>query len=386
MNSFFASVEQQANPSLRGKPVGICASLHPTSCLIAASKEAKAIGIKTGTLIAQAKQICPEIVLVQAEPEKYRAVNEGFNRIYLEYTPLVERYSIDESFLDLRPTKLNPVSVAVEIKRRIKEEVGEWLTCSIGIGSNKFLAKLGSEIKKPDGLALVFREHLREIYRGRKFSDLWGLSRGWTKRLSQLGILTPTQLLDYPVQNLISSFGKPGFYIWQRVQGLEEDEIIPSENEAVQKSFGHSWVLNFRTTDKKRLEKVILRLSEKAARRMRREGLLAYGFYFALRQADGASFHQSRRLKYPIKQGLELFKLAKLMWQPWNIQKNVTWMAVGFTGLKRSSAQIPLFPKKEDGLLAVLDKINDKYGEFSIRSGLLIDTQGFVPDAIAFGK
>jgi DNA polymerase IV len=384
MNSFFASVEQQCNPNLRGKPVGVVASLYPTSCIIAASKEAKLLGIGTGSMIADARKTCPEISLLLAEPEKYRQVNREINRIFRDYTKIVEPYSIDESFLDLRGGSVNPLAAASEIKKRIRSEVGEWLTCSVGIGHNKFLAKLASELKKPDGLGIIWPDQLREVYKDKKLSDLWGISRGWTRRLSGLNITSPLSLLDYPVQNLVSLFGKPGFYLWQRANGLEDDCLLTEPGPP--KSFGHSWVLNFRTTDKSRLLKAVLRLAEKAARRMRKENFQAFGFYLSVRTKDGELFHRSKSLSEPIKSGMELFEQAKLVWKPWRFLSDVVWIGAGFIRLKRQCEQLSFFPDKERKLREAIDLINDKYGEFKVCSGLLIDTQGFVPDAVAFGK
>ncbi len=382
MNSFFASVEQQANPALRGKPVGVCASLHKTSCVIATSKEAKALGIKTGTSIYKAQQIYPDIVLLHSEPEKYRQVNREINKIFRDYTKNVQVYSIDESFLDMHG--LNPLLVGAEIKRRIKEEVGEWLTCSVGIGPNKFISKLAADMQKPDGLTVVWRENLPDIYKYKKFSDLWGLSRGWTKRLNSMGINGPSQLLNYPVANLISTFGKPGFYIWQRVSGLEVDEIKAEED--LPKSFGHSWVLNFRTKDKNRLKVVIMRLAEKAARRMRREGFIAFGIYLSVSLANGNGYHKSRKLQWAVETGLSLYEEAMKIWSSWKFEDNVMHIAVGFTNLKLKTNQLALFPEKLGQLTPTLDRINDKYGEFAIRSALLTTTSDYAPDSIAFGK
>lgn len=384
MNSFFASVEQQANPFFRGKPLGVCASLHKTSCLIAASKEAKALGIKTGTLVYKVQRICPKIILVGAEPEKYREVNRRINRIFADYTDRVEAYSIDESFLDFRGSKLNPLNVGAEIKRRIKDEVGEWLTCSVGIAPNKFMAKLAADLQKSDGLSVVWKSLLPEIYKSKKLSDLWGIARGWTKRLENFGITNPAQLLDYPVGNLMAVFGKPGFYLWQRVNGLEIDEIAKAEE--APKSFGHSWVLNFRTTEKARLKIVILRLAEKAARRMRREGFIAQGMYLSIRFVDGNFLHRSKKLQYQIETGVQLYDQAMHFWQSWKFPCEVLHIAVGFTDLSAKHTQLGLFPDKLSDLTPTLDRINDKYGEFTIRLGLLAQTADYAPDAIAFGK
>ncbi len=393
MNSFFASVEQQANPFFRNRPVGIVASNHPTSCVIAVSKEGKRLGIKTGTLIRYAKQICPEIILLKQDPEKYRSVSAAFSRILYDYSDQIERYSIDECFVDFRGSKQNPIEVGAIVKQRIKDEVGEWLTCNVGIGDNKFLAKLASELKKPDGLSVVWREHLAEVYKGMKFSDLWGIAGGWTRRLAALNISSPVQLLNYPVQNLISAYGKPGFYIWRRVNGLEDDDIIsqevgtgPKHTEETPKSFGHSWVLNFRTTDKTRLQPVILRLAEKAARRMRAQGLCAHGIYFYLSCANGESFHQLKKLHSFIESGQELYDQALWIWKHWKIVSEVSHIAVGFTNIQERVNQLSLFSNNDYELTKMMDKINNKYGEFAIRSGLLTNTANYAPDAIAFGK
>ncbi|OGE97288.1 MAG: hypothetical protein A3B10_04035 [Candidatus Doudnabacteria bacterium RIFCSPLOWO2_01_FULL_44_21] len=431
MNSFFASVEQQANPYLRGKPVGVCASLHETSCIIGTSKELKAMGIKNGFPTYLAKKICPEVVLVQSEPEKYREVNRQIVRIFQDYTDRLEVYSIDEAFLEIPNNKVqilnkfqnskfkiqNPLLIGAEIKKRIREEVGEWLTCSVGIGHNKFLCKLAADLEKPDGLTVIWRENLPEIYKSKKLTDLWGINHGWANRLAKLGIFNPGQLLGYPVQKLISVFGKPGFYIWQRVNGLEEDEIPSSftfdgdaargdmrsalgvtqtalrqtiraapPNNDLPKSFGHSWVLNFRTTDKDRLKIVILRLAEKAARRMRQAGFVASEIYLSVRLIDGNGMHCSKRLGFQLETGWQLYEEALKIWQNWQFPADVMHIAVGFTGLKLKSNQLSLFPEKFDNLIPTLDQINDRYGEFTIRPGLLTATQDYAPDAIAFGR
>jgi len=384
MNSFFASVEQQANPFLRGQPLGVAVSPHPGSCLIGTSKEAKALGIKNGISIYQARKIFPQIKTVATEPQKYREVNKRITKIFRDYTDQVEDYSVDESFLDFRDQKINPILVGREIKQRIRREVGEWLTCSVGIAPNKFMAKLGADMQKPDGLSVVWREQLRNIYKTKKLSDLWGIARGWTKRLARLGITSPVEVLDYPVQNLIALFGKPGFFIWQRINGLEEDVINNREEDP--KSFGHSWVLNFRTTDKAKLKPVILRLAEKAARRMRKEQFIAQSIYLSVLLVDGRSLHRSKRLRFTVNTGLEFYGEVMEIWKDWQFETEVVHIAVGFASLLKNVDQLSFWVDKQCQLTATLDQINNKYGEFTIRSSLLTQTNDFAPDAIAFGK
>ena len=422
MNSFFASVEQQANPFLRGRVIGVGNSTGPTSCLVGTSREAKALGIKNGISLAQARRICPEIIVLRAEPEKYREVCRRLNAIYRDYTDRVEAYSIDESFLEIS----NALQVSAEIKRRIRQEVGEWLTCSIGVASNKFLAKLASDMQKPDGLTMIYTSQLPEIYKTLKLSDLWGIGQGWTNRLVRLGIRTPNELMNYPVANLMAAFGKPGYYIWQRINGLETDRISDDKLQISNKSFGHSWVLSFRTTDKEKLKPVVLRLAEKAARRMRAENLSAHGIYLTIRLTSGECLGKSQRLSEPIDTGLEFYGHALRLWASWVFKAEVAHIACGFTFLSPRVRQLGLFnyptrryaaPSPERGgngyltrsvrqqlsllsgetdpdkvgiergsLTECLDSINNKYGEWTIRSGLITNGQDYAPDSIAFGK
>jgi DNA polymerase-4 len=288
--------------------------------------------------------------------------------------------------LDFRHSKLNPLLAGAEIKKRIRQEVGEWLTCSVGIAPNKFMAKLAADMQKPDGLSVLWRDQLPEVYKHKQLTDLWGINHGWQNRLAKLNITSPLQLLGYPVENLISIFGKPGFFIWQRVNGLEEDVIKSSFEGQIVKSFGHSWVLNFRTTDKERLKIAILRLAEKAARRMRRERFIAFGMYLSVTLNDGTFFHRSKKLRFSIETGLELYQEAMQIWKAWNFDHEAMHIAVGFGYLSLKTPQLSLFPDRTSALTPTLDLINDKYGEFTIRPGLLTNTTDFAPDAIAFGK
>jgi DNA polymerase-4 len=176
-----------------------------------------------------------------------------------------------------------------------------------------------------------------------------------------------------------------GFYIWQRILGLEQDEVRSLEDDP--KSFGHSWVLNFRTTDKAKLSPVIMRLAEKAARRMRRAQFTATGVYLSATDVTGRYFHVSRRLHRTINTGQELYREALKLWAVWEFKREIMHIAVGFTGLLADSRQLDLFG--EDRLRALtetLDAINDRYGEFTIRPAILTETSDFAPDAIAFGK
>ena len=159
LNSCFATIEQQANPLLRGKPIVVAAYNSPNGCVVAPSIEAKRYGIKTGMTVREARLLYPPIVVRTPDPEKYRAVHLMFRRIFRDYSPDVTPKSIDEAVIDLTDTlclfKGSILDIGKQIKKRFREEIGEWMKCSIGVGTNRFLAKLAASLHKPDGLDTI---------------------------------------------------------------------------------------------------------------------------------------------------------------------------------------------------------------------------------------
>jgi DNA polymerase-4 len=169
LNSCFATIEQQANPLLRGKPVAIVPFMSRGACIIAPSIEAKKLGIKTGFSLRDAKVICPDIIAKVADPRKYRDVHMKYKKIFLDYSPNVYAKSIDEVVVDFSGTRglykqKTLVQIAKEIKQRMREDIGEWISCSAGISTNQFLAKLAASLKKPDGLEVITHENLLDVY------------------------------------------------------------------------------------------------------------------------------------------------------------------------------------------------------------------------------
>lgn len=315
MNSYFASVEQQANPHLRGRPLGVCAYLHKNGCVIAASIEAKKLGVKVGMSMGEARAKCPEMAFVQNDPPKYRAVTSRVFSILHELTDKVEHYSIDEAFLDLTGWYRDEAEAAWALARaklRIRREVGEWLGCSVGIAPNKFLAKLASDLEKPNGLVVLNERNLDETLAGLELEDAWGIGKRIRRRLNRLGIFTLLDLKRHPVGNLMRAFGKAGWQWHRRLHGHEADRLDQA-GERVPQSVGHSFCVPRRpssqpshrpasqggdyrtvarrarlwrdpaslepgttgTSDAGRILGILLRLIERAGRRMRSYGLLA---------------------------------------------------------------------------------------------------------------
>ncbi|MFH1648871.1 MAG: DNA polymerase IV, partial [Patescibacteria group bacterium] len=179
INSCFATIEQQANPSLRGKPVAVAAFDSPSGCILASSIEAKKLGIKTGFRVKEGKLICPDLIVLEPDPPKYRDVHLKLRNLLRTYTENVIPKSIDEFVLNLEgypAYKKGMFSVGKEIKKRIKNEVGEWITVSVGVGPNRFLAKTASGLNRPDGLDEINENNHVEVFRSLKLTDLCGIA------------------------------------------------------------------------------------------------------------------------------------------------------------------------------------------------------------------
>lgn len=212
MNSYFASVEQQVNPFLRGRSVGVCSYLSPGGCIIASSVEAKAKGIKTGCRVSDALRLDPRAVIIENEPAKYRAVTEKFFAILGTYSGTIEPYSIDEAFVDLSGWVQNfseARAIADEIQRIIKTEVGEWLNCSIGLSFTKFLAKFAGDIAPKKGILLIGdNTELEAILKERPLQDAWGINTRMEERLNLLGIKNLLDLRNFNPDNIRRVLGR----------------------------------------------------------------------------------------------------------------------------------------------------------------------------------
>jgi len=390
MNSYFASVEQQANPFLRGKPLGVCAYLSDRGCIIASSKEAKALGIKVGFRVFEAKEICPEMIFVENDPKKYRSITKRIFKILAEYTDTMEPYSIDEAFLDLTgwvKDLKQAENMAIEINRRIKNEVGSWLCSSVGISETKFLAKFASDIAPKDGVLVIPKEKKDDYLSKVDLVDCWGINKATKKRLSYLGINTPIQLANHPVSNIMRSLGKTGYFMWAHMNGVEYDKV-KTANDTGPKSVGHSYCLPRKTNDLNYLSKILMKLCEKTGRRLRAISKEAVGISFGAAYVDEGGVHKSYKFKDSIYLSQDIYNKAWQIFVANKTNQPVRLLAVSVFGLIPINKQQSLFidiQKKKDITFA-LDELNDRYGEFTVVSGEQMGTQDNVADRIGFRK
>ncbi len=389
MNSYFASVEQQANPFLRGKPVGVCSTMSKRGCIIASSKEAKAHGIKTGCRVNEALKLYPKVNLIEVDPPKYRSTTKKIFSICSEYTENIEAYSIDEAFLDLTGAVKSldeATRIATTIQQRIRREVGEWLTCSMGIARTRWLAKFASDTAPKGGIVILTKDNLHQYLYGRDLEEAWGIAGATSAKLNGLGVYTLDQLAVYPVQNLMTAFGVMGYYLWANVNGIELGGL---ETKRPPKTIGHSHVLRRRSLDKKFHMAIIARLCERTGRRLRQYGFEAHGVYWGVQFDHRVPFQGSQRIHHPISTTGQLFKFVWGKIAP-AIAKDVPGMfALGLFRLRPRVNQLSLFHCKKISpeLVRALDEINNKYGEETIVQGSLLKLEKMhVPDRVGFRK
>ena len=369
MNAFFASVEQRANPALRGRPMAVIGSLH-RGVLLSPSYEARAFGVKTGMTYGEAKRACPEIVLVPADSAKYSHACERLLTLWSEFTPAVELFSIDEAFLDVTGCDAlfgDPVRIALRIKERTWEEMG--LTCSIGIGPNKLLAKLGSDMQKPDGLVVIAPEDAADVLEDLPVKEICGIGPNLTIHLASMGIRTCGELGSAPLRQLTARFGAVGERLQDMARGIDDDPVVSAaEGEEESKSMGHSMTLDEDCSDVSAIERHILQLSEKVGRRLRRGRYSGRTVTLVLRYADFHTFSRQRRLRHAVNHGLDIHAAVVGLLHEVRLRQAVRLVGVSVSGLERNMAQLPLFTeeRKRKFIADAMDEINDRYGNFTV--------------------
>lgn len=391
MNSYFASVEQQANPLLRGRPVGVCAYLSKNGCIIASSREAKAKGVKTGCRVGDAKMLCPDIILVENDPAKYISTTKRIFKIFGEYTASLEPYSIDEAFLDLTGhihSYSEGETLIALIQRRMKVEVGEWLTCSAGLSWTRWLAKFAGDVAPKGGYRII--DSLcaaRELYDSVSLTDAWGIGDRIADRLRALGIHSLRALQEYPVEHLMRMMGRYGYFLWANVNGIPVEDVHDAA-EQLPKSIGHSYCVPKQTTDVRYIRSILMKLCEKTGRRLRARGLEGWGISAGYSTRDREHVFKQRRVYEPLYTSSDIFKTAYACIADVTPRNPVYMIAVSVTRLAPISGQQPLFHERarSRSLAGALDMVNDRYGEYTIVPGAMWGTYDQAPERIGYRK
>jgi len=390
MNSCFASVEQQANPFLRGRPISVSAYNSPKAIILAPSIEAKAAGIKLGMTNARGREICPDLLVLEPDPPKYRDAHMRFMNILRSYTDKVAPKSIDEAVADFSTSQIlrrrSMEQIGRDIKQRVKDDIGEWMRVNVGIGTSRWTAKMAAGLHKPDGLDIITHQNIEDMYQQLELRDLTGISWRNEARLNTYGIYTPTDFYHASLQTLRKQVFQSvvGYYWYCELRGWEMQDYT-----STRRTFGHTYALGQKTSDKAKLVPMLMKLCEKTGRRLRRHGSYARGIHLSLIYEDHTSWHKGRRIKSTMYATQDIFKQAIVLFNQQPHKKVVTNLTITVYDLANSD----YLPKSlfEVGKTDVIerskafDEVNDRYGEFTLMPATMLDIKDIIPDRIAFG-
>ena len=382
-NSYFASVESIDHPEWKLVPMAVCGDPELRHGIILAKNElAKAYHIQTAETIYSAKKKCPDLLLVPAHHEKYKAVCERINAIYEGYTDLVERFSIDESFLDVTGSRHlfgSGKEIADELRRRIREEIG--VTVSVGVSFNKTFAKMGSDYKKPDATTVISRENYKGLLWPLPIGELLFVGKSGASILKDHGILTIGDLAQADPASISSFFGKTGTHLQQAARGEDLSPVLPTGYEEQPKSISHNVTFDHDLTDPTEILAGITLISDQVGTRLRRKKLFASVVQIQIKDTSLKVINRQKQLaQYTCNTRLIRDTAVRLLRENWPEGMPIRMLSVGVTGLSLDgSQQLDLFmdtakAEKAQRLDEAVDSIRAKYGKQSITFGRTMDT------------
>lgn len=372
MDAFFASVEVLDNPALAGKPV-LVGHDGPRGVVAAASYEARRFGCHSAQPMSVAKRLCPQAVIVAGRHGRYREISEKVFAIFERYTPLIQPLSIDEAFLDVTGSVrlLGPgEQIAREIKNAIRRETG--LTGSVGVAPNKFLAKLASDLEKPDGLTIIRPQDIDRVLLPLPVGRIWGIGPKTAKKLETLNIKTIADLRRMSIEWLIERFGSDAEH-YQRLARGEDDRPVTPDRQA--KSIGQETTFGVDLADQDELRQNLFTQAEQIARRLRKAGLRAKSVWVKIRYGDFKTITRQMTLADASDVTTILYEAARGLFDAWAGEGFSPVRLIGMAGknLVEGEGQMSLFPDpaaaKQEKVDHLMDAINGKLGKSAIRRG-----------------
>lgn len=396
LNSCFATVEQQARPMLRGRPVAIVNRRTEHTMIVTASYEAKAVGVKLGMRVRDALKICPDLVWLESDPPKYRYVYHQLLRIMSDYSAHVRMKSIDEGLIDFSETtravgQRDIMEIGHEIKRRLRDEVGVAMRCNVGVATNRFLAKTAASLHKPDGLDVITHDNLRQVLGGLELEDLTGIAQRNHARLRAVGIETPLDFIDADEETLRRVVFKSidGAKWHQRLRGWEVDNV-----DFPLRSVGRQYVLESYAMKPDDIMKRLHHLCEAVGHKVRSQGLVARGVrvharvYGDHQRGWYGRYWQSRYMaSLPFYSDQAIYEIARHLFDkaPYPLKE------IGITCYELSQPddnQLQLWGDeiaRDKDIVSTMDDINNRWGERTIHSADTLGTD-MVKAKIPFGS
>jgi nucleotidyltransferase/DNA polymerase involved in DNA repair len=377
MDAFYASIEQRDNPALKGQPVIVGGDAEKRGVVSAASYEARAFGVHSAMPASQAKRRCPHGIFLPVRMDRYREVSGQIFEIFQEYTPLIEPLSLDESFLDVTGCEslFGPApEIALAIKRKILNRTE--LTASAGIAPNKFLAKIASDWRKPNGLMEIKPDEVEGFLEYLPISKLWGVGKSTEEILKGMGILRAGQLVRYPPEGIEKRLGKFGSELVALARGEDERPVIPHEQA---KSLSQEQTFTPDLQDREVMKQILLDQAEQVGWELRKQHLRGLTVHLKVRYPDFTLITRSQTLSSPTDTGMEIYRTAlHLLEKTEALSRRARLLGVGVSNLGHRDApwQRGLFDsdrEKEEKSLEAVDKIWKKFGPEAIKRASLLE-------------
>jgi DNA polymerase IV len=384
INSCFATVEQQFNPKIRHRPVVVAAYTTNNGCVLASSWEAKLKGIKTGMRVREARFLCPGVVVLPSDPPKYRFIHSKFRTVLADYTDDFQAKSIDEFCLNVSHLSDRLDEISFDIKRRIKKEIGDYITVSIGLAPNSYLAKVASGLQKPDGFTKVDIHNVEETFAKMALRDLTGIARGNESALNKAGIYTVMDFYRANRTTLRSAFGQTNGLVWYlRLRGWE--------NHAKEKrsSFSSSHVVAKPLDNFDSALALTNRLTDTMVSHMTQAGYGAFGVGVSFYLVNRQRWHSYRSFPSPACDVRLFLKSVSEILREYDFETSIRSVAVACFNLqKRGSVQLDLWGEniKREGVVDSMEKVQLRFGRGSIFPAKLLVSEQNVVDRIGFGR
>ena len=374
-DAFYASVEEILDPSLKGKPLIVGAPPEQRGVVASASYPARAFGVRAAMPTAQALRLCPQAIVLPPRHDIYGEYSVRMMTILCEYTPLVEQLSLDEAFLDVTGCEDrwgSPEELAHQLQERLEAELG--LTASIGLASNKLVAKIASGLEKPRGFVVVAQGREAEFLTSLPVEKLWGVGQVTAGRLHDIGVFTVGQLAELPEAQLEAQFGRRGRDLYRQARGIDDTVVVV---ERVARSLSREVTFAQDIEERQVLRKQLFALSESVAHMLRKRGLRGRTIKLKLRYSDFETLTRQVTIGSPTDLGQVIFDhAARLLEKNWDTRRKVRLIGVGVSRLGGEARQLALFESADDGRIEKLrrlsdsvDRIREKYGDHAIRRG-----------------
>ena len=377
MDAFYASIEQQDNPALKGQPVIVGGDAEKRGVVSAASYEARAFGVHSAMPASQARRLCPQGVFLPVRMDRYREVSGQIFEVFQGYTPLIEPLSLDESFLDVTGCEslFGPApEMAREIKRKILVRTG--LTASAGIAPNKFLAKIASDWRKPDGLVEIKPDEVGAFLENLPISKLWGVGKSTEEILKGMGILRAGQLAQYPPEGIGKKLGKFGLELLALARGEDNRPVVPHEEA---KSLSQEQTFTPDLQDRQVMEQVLLDQAEQVGWELRKQKLKGQTVHLKVRYPDFILITRSQTLSLPTDAGMEIYRTAVKLLEKTEVRsRKARLLGVGVSNLRHRDTPLQRglfdsYREKEEKSLEAVDKIWNKFGPEAIKRASLLE-------------